>query len=93
MLAHRSGMMAYRWAMRVLLGDFASHAEALTGQLKEASEDWRGALPARSAICRRARQARSRLREWLARSMDAARMGYIQRDNCFTWLERPGRGR
>jgi hypothetical protein len=39
MLAHRSGMMAYLRAVRVLLRDFASHAEALTGQLKEASEE------------------------------------------------------
>lgn len=30
-------------------------------------------------------------REWLARSMDAAGLHYIQRDNCFTWLERPER--
>ena len=28
-------------------------------------------------------------REWLARSMDAAGLHYIQRDNCFTWLEQP----
>ena len=26
-------------------------------------------------------------REWLARSMDAAGLHYIKRDNCFTWLE------
>lgn len=26
-------------------------------------------------------------REWLARQMDAARMGYVRRDNCFTHLE------
>jgi len=38
MLAHRAGMVAYLWAARVLLKDFASHAEALTRQLKEASE-------------------------------------------------------
>jgi hypothetical protein len=30
-------------------------------------------------------------REWLARSMDAAGIRYIQRDNCFTWLEDPTR--
>ena len=30
-------------------------------------------------------------REWLARSMDAAGPHYIQRDNCFTWLEHPDR--
>ena len=28
-------------------------------------------------------------REWLARSMDQAGLHYIQRDNCFTWLEQP----
>jgi hypothetical protein len=28
-------------------------------------------------------------REWLAHSMDAAGLGYIKRDNCFTWLEQP----
>jgi hypothetical protein len=26
-------------------------------------------------------------REWLARQMDAAGLRYVQRDNCFTWLE------
>lgn len=26
-------------------------------------------------------------REWLARDMDASGLGYVQRDNCFTWLE------
>jgi hypothetical protein len=30
-------------------------------------------------------------REWLARSMDAAGLHYVQRDNCFTWLEHPER--
>jgi hypothetical protein len=30
-------------------------------------------------------------REWLARSMDAAGLHYLQRDNCFTWLEHPER--
>jgi hypothetical protein len=30
MLAHRSGMMGYLWAVQVLLKDFAGHAEALT---------------------------------------------------------------
>lgn len=38
MLAHRSGMMGYLWAMQVLLKDFASHAQALTRQLREASD-------------------------------------------------------
>ena len=28
LLAHRAGMMSYLWAVRVLLKDFASHAEA-----------------------------------------------------------------
>jgi hypothetical protein len=37
-LAHRAGMMAYLWAARILLKNFASHAEALTKQLREASE-------------------------------------------------------
>ena len=26
-------------------------------------------------------------REWLARAMDAAGLGYVRRDNCFVWLE------
>jgi hypothetical protein len=30
-------------------------------------------------------------RTWLARSMDAAGLGYVQRDNGFTWLEDPER--
>ena len=30
-------------------------------------------------------------REWLARSMDTAGLHYLQRDNCFTWLEHPER--
>lgn len=28
-------------------------------------------------------------REWLARAMDRAGLGYAQRDNCFVWLEDP----
>ena len=28
-------------------------------------------------------------REWLARSVDAARIKYVRRDNCFTWLKDP----
>jgi hypothetical protein len=28
-------------------------------------------------------------REWLARAMEAAGMGYVQRQNCFVWLENP----
>jgi hypothetical protein len=30
-------------------------------------------------------------REWLARQMDAAGIGYVQRDNCFTWVEDPAK--
>jgi hypothetical protein len=30
-------------------------------------------------------------RAWLARAMDAAGLGYVQRDNCFVWLEDPAR--
>jgi hypothetical protein len=30
-------------------------------------------------------------REWLARSMDAAGLRYVRRDNCFTWLKHPAR--
>jgi len=30
-------------------------------------------------------------REWLARSLDAAGVGYVQRDNCFTQLDNPKR--
>ncbi len=30
-------------------------------------------------------------REWLARAMDAAGLGYVRRDNCFVWLEDGGR--
>lgn len=30
-------------------------------------------------------------REWLARQMDRAGMRYQRQDNCFTWLEDPGR--
>jgi hypothetical protein len=38
MLAHHLGMQRYLWAMQVLLKDFASHAEAVTQQLRKASE-------------------------------------------------------
>ncbi len=41
-------------------------------------------LPFRIQICVNGR-------EWLARSMDAAGLHYVQRDNCFTWLEHPER--
>jgi len=38
MLAHRGGMLSYLCAVQVLLKEFASHAEALTRRLKDASE-------------------------------------------------------
>lgn len=38
-LAHHLGMQAYLWAVQVLLKDFASHAEAVTRELREASEE------------------------------------------------------
>lgn len=41
-------------------------------------------LPFRTQICVNGR-------EWLARGMDGAGLHYVQRDNCFTWLERPER--
>jgi hypothetical protein len=41
-------------------------------------------LPFRIQICVNGR-------EWLARGMDAGGLHYVQRDNCFTWLERPER--
>jgi hypothetical protein len=171
MLAHRSGMNGYLWRVQVLLKDFASHAEALTRQLRDASEALakRTARPIRylasgatnkeqiareiaradgieqGLICIltavepclsyelvRDREAKRLVllprhrkclflyhyqihpvlgfmhariqtwfpfsiqiclngREWLARSMDAAGIGYVQRDNCFTWLEHPER--
>jgi hypothetical protein len=30
-------------------------------------------------------------REWLARQMDRAKLRYVQRDNCFTWVEDPAK--
>ncbi len=30
-------------------------------------------------------------RDWLARQMDGAGLGYVQRDNCFTWVEDPAK--
>jgi hypothetical protein len=169
MLAHRGGMMSYLWAVRVLLKDFATHAEALTHRLRDASTALarRTGRPIRylqssgidkettareiarsdnikqGLICIltavepclsyeivRDRDTRTieleprhrkclylyhyqvhpsfgfmhaRIqtwfpfaiqiclngREWLARSMDAAGLHYIRRDNCFTWLEHP----
>ncbi|HME25384.1 MAG TPA: hypothetical protein VKI44_29325 [Acetobacteraceae bacterium] len=41
-------------------------------------------LPFRIQICINGR-------EWLARSMEAAGLHYLRRDNCFTWLEHPER--
>jgi hypothetical protein len=38
MLAHAGGMMSYLWAARVLLKDFAAHAQSLTDRLKQTSE-------------------------------------------------------
>ena len=171
-------MMDYLWAARVLLKNFASHAEALTKQLREASEEVarRTGRPIRylpssvtnkeqvareiaaraptkaggggitkGLICiltavevcqtyelvrdreskhlnlvpRRRKclhlyhyyihpvlgfmhartqtwfpfsiQIRVNGREWLARSMDVARMKYVRRDNCFIWLKQPER--
>ena len=170
-LCHRFGVKNYLWAMQVLLKDFAGHAEALTGQLREASEALarRTARPIRylassatskeqiareiaradgieqglicvlTAVepclsCEIVRDHATRRlqlmpryrkclhlyhyqvhpvfgfmhariqtwfpfaiqiclngREWLARAMNTERLRYVQRDNCFTWLERPER--
>jgi hypothetical protein len=167
MLAHRSGMAAYLWAARVLLKDFGNHAEGLTRQVRDASEELAlrtnrpiyylpSSASRKEDIAREIARAdniteglicvltavepclsyeivrdrdRKRLelvprhrkclhlyhdhmhptfgfmhariqtwfpfaiqiclngREWLARSMDAAGIGYRQRENCFTWLE------
>ena len=38
LLAHCGGMMSYLWAVLGLLKDFASHAEAMTQRLRDASE-------------------------------------------------------
>jgi hypothetical protein len=170
-LSHSAGMKSYLWTMRVLLKDFAAHAQELTQRLRAASEALarRTGRPVRylassstnkeeiaraiaqpdgiteGLICiltaveqcqsfevvrdRAAKALRleprhrkclfiyqyqihpifgfmhARIqtwfpfaiqiclngREWLARSMDAAGMTYLQRDNCFTWLEDPTR--
>jgi len=42
------GMMAYFWAAHGLLKNFASHTDALTKQLREASEEAAADRPARS---------------------------------------------
>jgi hypothetical protein len=169
MLAHCGGMMSYLYAVKVLLKDFASHAEAMTKRLREASEALarKTGRPIRylassainkediareiarmdgieqGLICiltavepclsyeivrdRNSKyldlQPRHRKclhlyhyhihprfgfmhariqtwfpfavqiclngREWLARSMDAEGLHYVQRDNCFTWLADP----
>lgn len=171
MLAHRAGMMAYLWAVRVLMKDFAVHAEALTRQLREASEELArqthrpirylpSSASSKEDVARKIARAdgitegliciltavepcqsyeivrnrdtkrldlvprqrkclylyhyhmhplfgfmHARIqtwfpfsiqiclngREWLARSMDAAGLSYVQRENCFTWLEDPER--
>ncbi len=169
MLAHHLGMQRYLWAMQVLLKDFASHAEAVTEQLRKASEaqarstsrpivflpssatskeDQARAIARRDGIeqgliciltatepclsydiirdrASKHLQLRPRHRrclhlyhyqihpifgfmhariqtwfpfaiqiclngrEWLARAMDAAGLGYVRRDNCFTRLVDP----
>jgi hypothetical protein len=38
LLAHSGGMFSYLWAVRVMLKDFASHAQAMTRRLRDASE-------------------------------------------------------
>lgn len=168
-LAHHTGMVGYLWSMGVRLQEFAAHAEALTGRLREASEALarRTNRPIRylassatskediareiaaadgikqGLICiltavepclsfevvrdRTAKQVRIEPRQrkclflyhyqihpvfgfmhariqtwlpfsiqiclngriWLARQMDAAGLEYVQRDNCFTWLQDP----
>jgi hypothetical protein len=168
-LAHHTGMVGYLWSMGVRLQEFAAHAEALTGRLREASEALarRTNRPIRylassatskediareiaaadgikqGLICiltavepclsfevvrdRTAKQVRIEPRQrkclflyhyrihpvfgfmhariqtwlpfsiqiclngriWLARQMAAADLEYVQRDNCFTWLQDP----
>lgn len=169
LLAHRGGMMNYLATVRVLLNDFAAHAQAMSERLKEASlalarQSGRPVryLPSSAInkeevarqiartdgieeglICvltavepclsyeivakRRERvidlEPRQRKclhlyhyqnhplfgfmhariqtwfpfsvqvcingREWLARMMDQAGLAYVQRDNCFVWLQDP----
>jgi hypothetical protein len=170
-LAYPAGLKLWLWAARILLKDFAAHAEAMTRCLKEASEALarrigRPILYVRSAAASKEAMARKiaredgiekgliciltavepcwsfqirrgrdekRLflepatrkclflyhyqihplfgfmhariqtwapfriqiclngREWLARTMDKAGLGYVRRENCFTWLEDPAR--
>lgn len=170
MLAHRGGMGAYLWAVRVLLKDFGAHALELSQRLRAASEAWarqsgrpihylassaankeeiarriagadrieQGLVCILSAVevCQSYEVVRNRAtrqlelqprqrkclhlyhyqvhprlgfmhariqtwfpfsiqvclngREWLARAMDAAALGYVRRDNCFTRLEDAG---
>ena len=52
----------------------------LFGWMSARIQTW---LPFRIQVCINGR-------EWLARGMDAAGLGYLQRDNCFSWLEDPG---
>ena len=171
LLAHVGGMMSYLWAVQVKLKEFASHAEATSKRLRDASESLarQTGRPIRylvssgtnkEEIARSIAQAdgikqgliciltsvepclsyeivrdRDRKevrleprhrkclhlyhyqihpvfgfmhvriqtwfpfavqiclngREWLARAMDGEGLHYVQRDNCFTWLEDPQR--
>jgi hypothetical protein len=52
MLAHCGGMMSYLHAVKVLLKDFASHAEAMTRRLREASD----VSTRRNVFCQHSRQ-------------------------------------
>lgn len=171
MLAHCGGMMSDLHAVKVLLKEFASHAEAMTKRLREASEAVaretgrpirylassainkedvareiartdgieQGLICILTAVepCLSYEIVRDRTtkfldlkvrhrkclflyhyqihprfgfthariqtwfpfavqicldgREWLARSMDAEGLHYVQQDNCFTWLADPER--
>ncbi len=170
-LAHRGGMMTYLGAARVLLKDFAAHAQDLSRRVKRASEILanqsgrplrylassasnkeeiartiaradgieQGLVCILTAVepclsyeivrhratrCLELEPRRRKClhlyhyrvhpalgfmhariqtwfpfsiqiclngREWLARSMDAAGLGYARRDNCFIWLQDAGR--
>jgi hypothetical protein len=171
LLGNCRGMMRYLWTVQVLLKDFSSYAEAMTRQLREASEALArqtgrpirylaSSAASKEQIAReiarsdnitqglicileavepclsyqvvRHRESQHLLlrpcqrkclhlyhyqihpvfgfmhariqtwfpftiqiclngREWLARSMDREGLHYVQRDNCFTWLEDPER--
>jgi hypothetical protein len=170
LVLRKFGMTRYLWANRVLLKDFGGHAEALSGEIKQASEALAtetgrpvrylaSSAASKEAIAREiakadriehglicilsavepcwsfgivrdrankrlvlAAQQRKCLhlyhyhldrqlgfmhariqtwlpfsiqvcvngREWLARQMAAAGLGYRKHDNCFTWLEDAG---